>query len=417
MERIGVMGGTFNPIHLSHIMVGSRAYDMLNLDKVLFMPSKQPTYKNMDCIASEEDRCAMIERAIKPYPFFELSDYELKREGPTYSADTFSLLKKEHPDTKYYFIIGGDSLDYFEDWHLPDVILQNCTLVVAPRATELKEKKEAREFAECDYAATADRIRKKFTSKQADGSLFVPEIVFMSSPLVSISSSDLREYLECGIPVNGLVPKEVIDYIDEKGLYQNQAFTKIKADMKALMKPKRYKHILNVAEMCYKLAKLHGYDAVKAYTAGLLHDCAKHLDDQQILAECDKLGIRYDEVEKRQASNLLHSKVGAVWAGDKYGVADEDIISAISYHTTGKPDMSTLEKIVYMSDVIEPGRDMVYTPSLDVIRSIATYDLDLACAHVLNNVVPYLLRTYKDNVCMMSVETYEYYKKYLTEDV
>lgn len=416
MERIGVMGGTFNPIHLSHIMVGSRAYDMLNLDKVLFMPSKQPTYKNMDCIASEEDRCAMIERAIKPYPFFELSDYELKREGPTYSADTFSMLKKEHHDTKYYFIIGGDSLDYFEDWHLPDVILQNCTLVVAPRATELKEKKDAQEFAECDYAATADRIRKKFTSKQVDGSTFVPEIVFMSSPLVSISSSDLREYLECGIPVNGLVPKEVIDYIDEKGLYQNQAFTKIKADMKALMKPKRYKHILNVAEMCYKLAKLHGYDAVKAYTAGLLHDCAKHLDDQEILAECDKLGIRYDEVEKRQASNLLHSKVGAVWAGDKYGVADEDIISAISYHTTGKPDMSTLEKIVYMSDVIEPGRDMVYTPSLDVIRSIATYDLDLACAHVLNNVVPYLLRTYKDNVCMMSVETYEYYKKYLSED-
>ena len=417
MERIGVMGGTFNPIHLSHIMVGSRAYDMLNLDKVLFMPSKQPTYKNMDCIASEEDRCAMIERAIKPYPFFELSDYELKREGPTYSADTFSMLKKEHPDTKYYFIIGGDSLDYFEDWHLPDVILQNSTLVVAPRATELKEKKEAREFAECDYATTADRIRKMFTSKQADGSLFVPEIVFMSSPLVSISSSDLREYLECGISVNGLVPKEVIDYIEEKGLYQNQAFTKIKADMKALMKPKRYKHILNVAEMCYKLAKLHGYDAVKAYTAGLLHDCAKHLDDQQILAECDKLGIQYDEVEKRQASNLLHSKVGAVWARDKYGVADEDIIGAISYHTTGKPEMSTLEKIVYMSDVIELGRDMVYTPSLDVIRSIATYDLDLACAHVLNNVVPYLLRTYKDNVCMMSVETYEYYKKYLPEDV
>lgn len=415
MERIGVMGGTFNPIHLSHIMVGSRAYDMLKLDKVLFMPSKQPIYKNMDCIASEEDRCAMIERAIKPYPFFELSDFELKREGPTYSSDTFSLLKKEHPDTKYYFIIGGDSLDYFENWHLPDVILKNCTLVVAPRVTELKEKKDVQEFAECDYAATADRIRRRFTSKQADGTVFVPEIVFLSSPLVSISSSELREYLECGISVNGLVPKEVIDYIDEKGLYQNSAYTAIKADIKAMMKPKRYTHILNVAEMCYKLAKLHGYDAVKAYTAGLLHDCAKHLDDNAILAECDRLGIVYDDVERRQASNLLHSKVGAVWAKEKYGIADEDIISAISYHTTGRPNMSTLEKIVYMSDVIEPGRDMVYTPSLEVIRSIATYDLNLACAHVLNNVVPYLLKTYKDNVCMMSVDTYEYYKKYLPD--
>ena len=75
--------------------------------------------------------------------------------------------------------------------------------------------------------------------------------------------------------------------------------------------------------------------------------------------------------------------------------------------------MTVLEKIVYMSDVIEPGRDMEYTPSLEAIRSIATYDLDKACALVLNNVVPYLLRTYKENVCTMTVDTYEYYKKYL----
>lgn len=413
MERIGVMGGTFNPIHLSHIMVAARAYDMLNLDKILFMPSKQPTYKNMDCIASEQDRCAMIERAIKPYPFFELSDFELRREGPTYSADTFRLLKKEKPDTKYYFIIGGDSLDYFESWHEPEIILQNCTLVVAPRATELKEKKGADEFAECDYAATADRIRRKFTLTNEDGSVFTPEILFLSSPLVSISSSDLRNYLECDISANGLLDTKVMEYIREKGLYENKAFLKIKEDMKATLKPRRYTHVMNVASMCFKLAKLHGYDPVKAYTAGLLHDCAKYLNDEEILKECESLGIKYDEVERRQASNLLHSKVGAAWAKEKYGIADEDIISAISFHTTGRPDMSTLEKILYMSDVIEPGRDMNYKPSLEVIRSIATYDLDLACAHVLNNVVPYILSNYKDNVCMLTVETYEYYKKFL----
>ncbi len=93
MERIGVMGGTFNPVHLSHLMIALRAYDMLKLDKVWFMPSKQPMYKSQKGIASEEDRCAMINAAIKPYPFFELSDYEMRREGPTYSADTFSALK------------------------------------------------------------------------------------------------------------------------------------------------------------------------------------------------------------------------------------------------------------------------------------------------------------------------------------
>ena len=413
MEKIGVMGGTFNPIHLSHLMIAARAYDMLNLDKVLFMPSKQPGYKKIDYIPSEEDRCALIESAIKPYPFFELSDFELKRDGITYSADTFRMLKEQNPDVKYYFIIGGDSLDYFEDWHRPDEILKNCSLVVAPRATENTAISSSEGFSECRYAETAERICHKFTCKNEDGTLFFPEIIFLSSPLVSIASSDLRDYLKCGIDVNGLIPRDVITYIREKGLYEDQKFIKIKEELKALMKPKRYLHILNVADMCFKLAKLHGYDPVKAYTAGLLHDCAKHLSDEEILKEAEKLGIEFDEVERRQASNLLHSKVGAEWAKLKYGIEDEDIINAIRFHTTGRPDMSVLEKIVYMSDVIEPGRTMKYTPGLEVIRSVATYDLDLACAYVLDNVVPYILREYKDNVCMLSVETYEYYKKYL----
>ncbi len=413
MKRIGVMGGTFNPVHLSHLMIALRAYDMLKLDKVWFMPSKQPMYKSQKDIASEEDRCAMINAAIKPYSFFELSDYEMRREGPTYSADTFSSLKAENPDTKYYFIIGGDSLDYFDEWKDPLRILQNCTLVVAPRAMEQSSKSKADEFTECDYAGKAKSIVEKYTSENADGTVFVPEIIFITSPLVSIASSDLRNFIKCGISVNGLIPPETLKYIEEKGLYRDELFTRVKQDMKALMKPKRYTHILNVAEMCFKLAKLHGYDPVKAYTAGILHDCAKHLGDEEILCEADRLGVEYDEVERKQASNLLHSKVGAVWAKEKYGVEDEEIRNAIKYHTTGRPDMTVLEKIVYMSDVIEPGRDMEYTPSLEAIRSIATYDLDKACALVLNNVVPYLLRTYKENVCTMTVDTYEYYKKYI----
>ena len=416
MRRIGVMGGTFNPIHLSHIMIAARAYDMLGLDKVWFMPSKQPGYKKIEYIPSEEDRCALINEAIKPYPFFELSDFELKREGITYSADTFRLLKEQNPDDKYYFIIGGDSLDYFVEWHNPDIILRNCTLVVAPRATENKAISDSKAFVECEYAATARKIRERFTVKEPDGSLFVPEIIFLSSPLVSIASSDIRDYLKCGIDVNGLIPKAAISYIKEKGLYEYEWFASVKAELKEKIKPKRYQHILNVAEMSFKLAKLHGYDPVKAYTAGLLHDCAKYLSEEEMLNEVDRLGIEADEVERRQARNLLHSKVGAKWAKDKYGIEDEDIINAISYHTTGRPEMSVLEKIVYMSDVIEPGRDMEYTPSLEVIRSVATYDLDLACAYVLNNVVPYVLKTYADNVCMLSVETYEYYKRFLPKE-
>ena len=205
MERSGVLGGTFNPVHLLHLMIALRAYDMLKLDKVWFMPSKQPMYKSQKDIASEEDRCAMINAAIKPYPFFELSDYEMRREGPTYSADTFSALKAENPDTKYYFIIGGDSLDYFDEWKDPLRILQNCTLVVAPRAMEQSSKSKADEFTECDYAGKAKSIVEKYTSENADGTVFVPEIIFITSPLVSIASSDLRNFIKCGISVNGLI--------------------------------------------------------------------------------------------------------------------------------------------------------------------------------------------------------------------
>ena len=413
MKRIGVMGGTFNPIHLSHLLIAGRAYDFLGLDKVLFMPSKNPPYKSNAQIVSEGDRCNMIELAIRPYQFFELSDYELKREGPTYSADTFSMLRSENPDTKYYFIIGGDSLDYFDEWHEPGVILENCSLVVAPRATENKSWSDTKKYTEYNFKDTVTRLYEKYSYKREDGSVFAPEIIFLPSPLVSIASSDIRDFLKCGLKVDGMMPCEVIDYINEKNLYEDKRFIKIKQELKMLLKPKRYQHVLDVAEMSFKLAKLHGYDPVKAYTAGLLHDCAKHLSDEEILAEADRLGIETDEIERRLPRNLLHSKVGAVWAGTKYGIEDEDIINAICYHTTGRPEMGTLEKIVYMSDVIEPGREIDYTPSLDVIRSVATYDLDLACAYVLDNVVPYVLKTYRENVCRLSVDTYEYYKRYL----
>lgn len=133
MSAIGIMGGTFNPIHLGHIEIAKAAYSQFPLDEIWFMPNHSPGYKSDREVISAEDRFAMVELAIQDFSYFLSSDFELKREGPTYSADTFSLLHQQYPGDTFYFIIGADSLYYFEKWKNPESIVQNATMLVAPR--------------------------------------------------------------------------------------------------------------------------------------------------------------------------------------------------------------------------------------------------------------------------------------------
>ena len=288
MEKIGIMGGTFNPIHLSHIMIAGRALEYLKLDKILFMPSKLPAHKDNNELVSEKDRNAMVKMAIKDYPGFEFSDYEMNRDGYTYTADTVEHLTHENPNVRYYFILGGDSLAQFEKWHRPDHILENCALVCAPRISDAVGLKGNNE----EFINIAKHLVDKFSKKKADGSLFMPEIHFIPGPLVSISSSDVRNHIKCGMAITGMVPAGVDRYIAENGLYTDAFFESIKQELQKKLTPKRYKHVINVAETAFKLALSYGIDPVKAYTAGLLHDCAKYFSDEEILKEAEKYGIK-----------------------------------------------------------------------------------------------------------------------------
>ncbi|MBO4420623.1 MAG: nicotinate-nucleotide adenylyltransferase [Lachnospiraceae bacterium] len=411
MEKIGIMGGTFNPIHLSHIMIAGRALEYLKLDKILFMPSKLPAHKDNDELVSEKDRNAMVKMAIKDYPGFEFSDYEMKRDGYTYTADTIEHLTHENPDVRYYFILGGDSLAQFEKWHRPEYILEHCALVCAPRISDAVGLKGNNE----EFIKIAKHLVEKFTRKRDNGSVFVPEIHFIPGPLVSISSSDVRNHIKCGMSITGMVPAGVDGYIAENGLYTDAFFESIKQDLQKTLTPKRYKHVINVAETAFKLALSYGVDPVKAYMAGLLHDCAKFYSDEEILKEAEKYGIVPEPAELATPCNLLHSKVGSFIAAEKYCIEERDILDAIYYHTTGRPGMSILEEIIYAADILEPGRDMAYTPSLDILRSEASYDLDMVVYQLLENVVPYLKEKCKDSICTMTLDTYEYYKKLISD--
>lgn len=178
--------------------------------------------------------------------------------------------------------------------------------------------------------------------------------------------------------------------------------------MEQELSSKRYLHTLGVSYTAACLAMTHGADMESAMTAGLLHDCAKPLKGEEQIALCEKNHLEISEVERSNPSALLHAKVGAYLAENRYGITVPDILNAIRYHTTGRPKMSKLEKILYIADYIEPGRKHV--ADLDRIRQMAYRDLDATMAKILEDTLAYL-KTTDGQIDHMTEETYQYYKQ------
>jgi len=182
---------------------------------------------------------------------------------------------------------------------------------------------------------------------------------------------------------------------------------KLKKAMRKAQDAKRFEHTLGVEYTAAALAMRYEYDMTKAQAAGLLHDCAKCLTDEERLAICEKHHIAITEAERRSPF-LLHAKVGAYLARKKYGIKDPDILNAICNHTTGRKNMSLLEKIVFVADYIEPGRKQA--PNLEKIRKMAFVDLDEALLVILEDTLAYL-KTTGSNIDPMTEETWRYYHK------
>lgn len=169
----------------------------------------------------------------------------------------------------------------------------------------------------------------------------------------------------------------------------------------------RFRHTIGVADTCACLAMRYDVDMEKAYIAGLLHDCAKCVPDDIKISICEKNGIEISDIEY-SSPYLLHAKVGSLWASTEYGIVDKEICSAIMYHTTGKPAMTLLEKIVFIADYIEPYRNKA--SDLDQIRSLVFKDLDKAVFIVLRNTITYLERAGKP-IDKTTISAFEYYVK------
>ncbi|MEG1847295.1 MAG: bis(5'-nucleosyl)-tetraphosphatase (symmetrical) YqeK [Lachnospiraceae bacterium] len=182
---------------------------------------------------------------------------------------------------------------------------------------------------------------------------------------------------------------------------------KIRKTLEKAMDAKRYEHTLGVAYTACSLAMRYDANLKKAELAGLLHDCAKCIEDDKKITLCEKYNIIVNESERKNPF-LLHAKLGSYFAMKKYGVNDKDIINAILNHTTGRPNMSLLEKIIYVADYIEPNR--MQAPNLSMLRKLAFTDIDAALFTILGDTLQYL-DSISCEIDPMTQKTYDYYRR------
>lgn len=199
MKKIGILGGTFNPIHFGHLILGQSAKEEFGLDQVLVMPTKNPAYKTISGGVCEQNRIDMVQLAIRDFPYFKFSDIELRRDGTTYTVDTLKELTDENPDCKYYFIMGADSLYQIETWKDTKKILQMADVLVASR----NDSRSALD-AQIDYL-----------ENQYQG-----QIYHLNSPSIEISSNEIRKRNISGQSIHFFLPESVIEYIERNGLYE-----------------------------------------------------------------------------------------------------------------------------------------------------------------------------------------------------
>lgn len=194
---VGIMGGTFNPIHKGHVRIAQCAHEQFNIPEILVMPSGDPAYKDTSNVVAGIHRCNMVNLAIKSYPYMSMSDIEVKRQGRTYTADTLEILKVDYD--YIYFIMGADSLFYLQEWYKPEYICSHCHILCANRDEHLSDELQQQR----------DMLIKNFDAK----------IDFIKCENLPFSSTKVRENIKNKLPVEDIIGADVYKYILDNNLY------------------------------------------------------------------------------------------------------------------------------------------------------------------------------------------------------
>ena len=361
--KIGIYGGTFNPPHLGHVAAARAAFETLKLDRLLLVPTGMPPHKTLPAGSpTPEQRLEMTRLAGEQLGLgdrVETLDLEVHRQGPSYTADTLRQLREQYPEDELWLLMGTDMFLSLQDWRAPEEILSLAGIAAFCRTDEDTETR---------LDPQRDRLYRAYPQARIF-TLTIPDVM-------DLSSTDLREALSRG-EGGHLLPPAVYGYLLREGLYGTGAdlrhlpLSRLRPVALSYLKHQRIPHVLGTEQEAIRLAERYGADVEKARVAALLHDCTKRLNLPEQLALCRRYGIGLDELEERTLK-LLHAKTGAAIAREVFGV-DDEIYSAIWWHTTGRPGMTLLEKIMYLADYIEPSRDF---PGVQELRRVCYEDLD-----------------------------------------
>lgn len=372
MERIGIYGGTYNPPHIGHMRAAEYAIEALSLDRLLLIPTGVSPHKEMASGASSADRLEMLRLSAAGLEKAEISDIEIRREGRSYTVDTLRQLKAENPGAELVLLMGTDMFLSFHSWREPEQIMKLATLAVFFRGEKGEQTK----------------IEAQKLSLESLGA----RVELVQNPVTAISSTDLRRMLVFGCADPFLMPG-VDDYIRERGLYgtgknrKNLSMEELEAEVVALLNPNRVAHVLGCRDCAIELARLYGENETDAARAGLLHDITKAIDGPLQLTLCAEYGMILDTFS-RKYPKTLHALTGSLVARRIFG-ENENVVSAICHHTTGRGDMTLLEKIIYVADYMEPCRNF---PGVEELRRLAFVDIDRALKLGLEMTLEHLAR-------------------------
>ena len=389
MERIGIYGGTYNPPHIGHLRAAEYAIEALSLNRLLLIPTGVSPHKEMAAGASSADRLHMLELSAKGIERAEVSDIEIRRAGRSYTVDTLRAIRAEHPDSQLYLLMGTDMFLSFLTWREPEAIMKLATLAVFCRG----EKGE----------------RVKIEAQKLSLESLGARVALVENPVTAISSTDLRRMLVFGCADPFLMPG-VDDYICANGLYgtgkdrKNLSMEELEAEVVSLLNPNRVAHVLGCRDCAVELARLYGENEVDAARAGLLHDITKAIDGPLQLTLCAEYGMILDTFSRR-FPKTLHALTGSLVARRIFG-ENENVVSAICHHTTGRADMTKLEKIIYIADYVERNRNF---PGVEQMRAMAYTDLDAAVLMGLESAVAHVRRQ-GQGLAPATVEALEFLK-------
>jgi len=373
--KIGIFGGTFDPPHKEHLNICLSCKEELGLDKILVIPAGEPPHK-LNKKTDKKMRLAMAKIAFSGYDFIEVSDIEINiGEQVSYTYKTLENLKSTYKNAGLYLIIGSDSFNEFETWKDTESIVKNSNIVIVNRENILIEKNLIENFI------------RKYKKK--------PHIISFCGK--DICSKVLRMFLEFKV-YDDSIDVRVFDYIVKNNLYsERKSFIE---QIKVFLSEKRFIHTAFTVLEAVKLAYILKEDEDKVFIAASLHDIAKKFSVKELEEK-----FNYTESGK-YPSKVVHAFAGRHIAKTVFKITDADILNSIEYHTTARPNMSALEKIIYVSDCIEKTREFL---GLEKLREMVYNNFEEGFRECIRQMYIFINQKPDYEVCDYTDKAYHFY--------